>query len=96
MDLSTRKADLATILRLAEKGPVLLAHQGQEFMVSKADDFEAEVEGLRNSARFQAFLDKRLQGAGWIPLAKIEQEIAADLDKERKGRSKGEKKKGSG
>ncbi len=84
IDLSARKADLAGILRLAEKGPVLLTRQGQEFLISKADDFEAEVEALRRSGRFQAFLDKRLRGAGWVPLAKIEKEIAADLEKEKK------------
>jgi len=84
IDLSARQADLAGILRLAEKGPVLLTDQGQEFLVSKADDFAAEIQALRQSARFQAFLDKRLSGAGWIPLAKIEKAIAADLAKEKK------------
>jgi hypothetical protein len=94
IDLSARKVDLAGILRLAEKGPVLLTSEGQEFLVSKADDFAAEVQALRQSVRFQAFLDKRLSGAGWIPLAQIEKEIAADLAKE-KNRSP-RRKKGAG
>jgi hypothetical protein len=78
IDLSTRKIDLAAILRLAEKEAVLLTCKGKEFLLSKADDFDAEVEALRKSVRFQAFLNKRLSGAGWIPLAKVDKEIAAD------------------
>jgi len=94
--LSARKADLAGVLRLAEKGPVLLTDDGREFLVSKADDFAAEIEALRQSIPFQAFLDKRLCGTGWTSLAEIEKEIAADLAKGKKGSRRKAKGKGKG
>jgi hypothetical protein len=81
INLSSHKLDLAGALRLAAKGPVLLTEGGQEFVLSKADDFEAEVEALRNSRRFQAFLDRRMKRAGWTPLSEIEREIADELKK---------------
>jgi hypothetical protein len=79
VDLSRRKVDLAAILRWAEKGPVLLHSAGREFVVSKADDFDAEVQALRKSARFQAFLDRRLTDETWIPMAEVEREVADEL-----------------
>jgi hypothetical protein len=79
IDLSRRKADLASILRLAAKEPVLITSAGQEFLVSRADDFDAEVAVLRQSARFQALLGKRQKSRRRIPLAEIEEEIAAAL-----------------
>jgi len=81
---------LPSLLRLAKKGPVLLQSAGQEFLISKADDFDREVEALRASRRFQAFLDKRLRRTSWIPLAQVEQEIAAELGKRaRRGKERG-------
>jgi hypothetical protein len=79
IDLARRKADLASILRLAAKEPVLITSGGKEFVVSRADDFDAEVAALRQSARFQAFLDQRQKSGRRIPLSEIEQEIAAAL-----------------
>ena len=89
--IDSRTADLAAVLRLAARGPVLLTSAGGEFVVSKADDFEVEVEALRQSPRFQAFLDRRLKSSTWIPLAKIEKEIAADLGKRQSRRKRREK-----
>ena len=84
IDLSARHLDVAALLRLAEKEPILLTNAGQEFMVSKEDDFDAEVEALRRSARFQAFLNKRRKDSTWIPMAQVEKEIAAELAKRRR------------
>ena len=56
-------------------------------MAGKADDFEAEVQALRRSTRFQAFLDKRMADTTWIPLGKVEKEIAADLENHKSARA---------
>jgi hypothetical protein len=42
---------------------LLLAPDGREYILSQADDFEQEVETLRQSTKFQAFLaERRLPG----------------------------------
>ena len=52
-------------------------------IVRPVDDFEAEVEALRNSQRFQAFLDQRMESQVRIPLDEIEREIEEDLRRDR-------------
>ena len=67
------KVDLAWF---AEGG---LAPDGREFIPAEADDFEAEVEALRNSACFQSFLDERMADPGRTSIDDIEKELAAEL-----------------
>lgn len=81
IDLNRDKLDLAAVLRLAEHGPVLLTHEGKEFIMSPADDFEAEVETLRNNVDFQTFLDERRKSQVRIPLEEIEKEIDEEIQK---------------
>jgi hypothetical protein len=82
VDLAMEKPDLERIINLARHGPVLLlAADGQEFLLSEADDFEAEVEALRASQTFQKFLDERLRYKRTIPLEEIEKEIEQELNK---------------
>ena len=50
---------------MAHKEPVLvLTSDGEEFILSQADDFAREVEVLRNSQTFQKFLEERPQCRG--------------------------------
>jgi len=49
--------------------------------ISEADDFDAEVEALRNSRRFQQFLDERMRDKTRLPIEQIEKEIAEELQK---------------
>ena len=80
VDLAKEKVGLAQVIRFAEKEPVLLvAENGYEFILSQADDFEAEVEALRNSYEFQAFLDQRMKSPIRIPIEDIEREVEAQL-----------------
>jgi PHD/YefM family antitoxin component YafN of YafNO toxin-antitoxin module len=73
--------DLASVLALAEEGPVvLLAPNGKEYVLAPADDFDHEVEQLRQSAAFQHFLDER--SAHKRPrraLADVAREIEAEI-----------------
>ena len=70
------------MIGIARKEPVLaLTSDGEEFIFSQADDFEKEVESLRNSQTFQKFLEERSQCKARIPLSEIEREIDEDLSK---------------
>jgi len=54
---------------------------GDNSITSEADDFDAEVEALRNSRRFQQFLDERMRDKTRLPIEQIEKEIAEELQK---------------
>ncbi|MCX7012798.1 MAG: hypothetical protein NTW86_09620 [Candidatus Sumerlaeota bacterium] len=80
VDLRTESVDLPRLLHLAEEGAVLVvAEDGHEFILAEADDFDAEAEALRNSARFQAFLDRRMSEEMRIPIEEIERETEKEL-----------------
>ena len=67
---------------MAREEPVLvLTSDGEEFILSQADDFDKEVEALRNSQTFQKFLEERPLCKARIPLSEIEREIDEDLSK---------------
>jgi hypothetical protein len=70
---------LAQIFNFARKESVLLLAGEEEFILSRADDFEAEVETIRNSTDFQSFLDRRMQCKVRFPIEDIEKEIEEEL-----------------
>ena len=85
IDLKKEKVELTQLLHYAEKGPVLLVTaDGHEFILSEADDFESEVEALRNSQEFQLFLDDRMKIQTKIPIEEIEKEVELELQTIRK------------
>ncbi|MBX0328415.1 hypothetical protein K2Z83_12085 [Oscillochloris sp. ZM17-4] len=60
INLLEQPVDMTELLTLIQEGPVvLLAPNGKEYLVAEADDFDQEVEQLRASTAFQAFLDER-------------------------------------
>jgi hypothetical protein len=80
VDLAQEQIDLTSLLRLAQNEPILLlTAEGQEFLLSEADDFEREVETLRASKSFQQFLDERSAGKSKISLDELELEIEKEL-----------------
>ena len=85
VNLKDEKLDLETVINLARKETVvILTSDGKEFVIAAADDFEQEVDALRNSQSFQRFLAERSQSIGRIPLEEIEAEIERELTAERK------------
>ncbi len=81
IDLEKEKLELSQIFETARLEPVLLlAEDGEEFILSPADEFESEVEALRSSRRFQAFLDERMKCKVRFPLEEIEKEIEEELN----------------
>ena len=87
INLAEQPIDITHILELAQEGPVvLLAADGREYVIAEADDFEQEVEQLRNSLAFQRFLDERSAhktNKRRIPLDVIAREIDAELAAQR-------------
>jgi hypothetical protein len=74
------KLDLDSAINLARNEPLLLlTADGREFLMTLADDFEQEVETLRQSQAFQRFLDERSASPRRIPLDEIEAEIDQEL-----------------
>jgi hypothetical protein len=76
IDLGRQKVDLSEVIDWARQEPVLLiAPDGREFCLAEADDFDEEVETLRQSRPFQEFLDSRSACPQRIPLEEIEREL---------------------
>jgi hypothetical protein len=82
VDLAQHTLDVEQLLALARQGPVLLlTAEGEEFCLAEADDFDREVEALRNSRAFQQFLDERSKYTRTIPLEELEEELEKADDK---------------
>jgi hypothetical protein len=89
IDLTKTNIDLSTLFVVAQAEPVrLITQDGHEFVLLQIDEqvdeeFEAEVEALRNSPSFQAFLDERRKCQTMISIEEIEQQINTELDLQR-------------
>lgn len=83
INLAEQTVDIIQVLELAQEGPVLLlTEDGREYVLAEANDFDREVEQLRNSVAFQRFLDQRSTYQTTkrrIPLDVIRREIEAEL-----------------
>ena len=81
VDLAQRAIDLPHLLELAQAGPVVvLTPDGREYVLAEANDLEQEVEQLRNSVAFQAFLAERsAQNKPRVPFEHVMREIGAGL-----------------
>jgi len=77
IDLSRERIPIEKLLDLARKEPLLLlTGEGEEFLLSGADDFDQEVEALRSSEAFHHFLDERSRSGRRIPLEDIQRELS--------------------
>jgi PHD/YefM family antitoxin component YafN of YafNO toxin-antitoxin module len=80
VNLAREKFDLEAVINLARTEPVLLlTPDGKEFCIAEADDFEREVNYLRESHAFQGFLDERSACAKRTSLVEIEKELELEL-----------------
>ncbi len=83
INLQDPQPSLAELLQAARGEPVLLVEPtGGEFVLSVADDFDAEVSALRASPAFQAFLDQRSRPTRTRPFSEYVRELDADLTRE--------------
>lgn len=72
--------NLAGAVILAENEPVLNLSAGKEYMLSAVDDFDEEIEALRNRVRFQEFLDERRKSVGRISIDELERRLSAPTE----------------
>ena len=81
INLAEQAVDLVQLLELAQSGPVVvLTEDGREYVLAEADDFEQEVEQLRNSVAFQTFLAERsAKDKPRISLEQVMREIEEEL-----------------
>jgi len=82
IDLAKEPLGLSRIFSFARMEPVLLVMGEEEFVLSRADDFEAEVEAIRNSPSFQKFLDSRMKCKARFAIEDIEKEVDDELQAE--------------
>ena len=59
VELSKKTVTLDQLLEWASQESVIIRRNGEEFILALVDDFAAEVESLRDSDEFIAFLDAR-------------------------------------
>jgi hypothetical protein len=84
IDLAREPLDVRALLALARREPVLvMAEDGELFMLSEADDFDEEVSVLRSSQAFQRFLDERSRSPHLASLDDLDRDIDRDLAAQR-------------
>ena len=76
VDLKTERLSLEQILAMSGKDTLLLRDvEGEEFLLTPADDFATEVELLRRNHEFLAFLDGRFASRKRKPLDEVETKL---------------------
>jgi hypothetical protein len=84
VSLPDEKLDLEALIKMAHAEPILLlTADGREFVLAEADDFDQEVEALRQSPAFQQSLDSRSRSPRRVPLEEIEAEIEQELQRQK-------------
>lgn len=95
IDLEKQPLDLEAIIRIARQESVLLLlPDGKEFCIAEADDFDREIEALRQSKSFQKLLEQRATSNGAVSLEEVEKQITremADKERNREGTSRVER-----
>lgn len=82
INIEKENIGLNQIVSLARKESILLLSGADEFIISRADDFESEVEAIRNSSNFQSFLDERMKCETRFPIEEVEKEVENELSGE--------------
>ena len=77
LDLSKQQFTVDELLRSAEGETVLIrSHDGHEFFLEAADQFEQEVAAFAASEKFLSFLAQRSQEEASLSLEDIEQRLS--------------------
>ena len=77
IELETKQPSLGELLKLAGRTNLLLkSAEGREFVLEEVDDFAREVEILRRSKSFRAFLAKRSVEPANIPLSEVRRRLS--------------------
>lgn len=76
IELTSHAPSVQELVALAGEGAVIIkTEQGRQFVLAEVDEFELEVELLKNSPAFLAFLEQRSKQRGATTLADLRQEL---------------------
>lgn len=76
VELSTETPTLSDLLSLARQDSVLVtAEDGDSFLLTRADEFDTEVQLLRRNHRFLAMLNELKKDRETIPLEEAERRL---------------------
>jgi len=76
INLSNERPSIQKLFAMAKaEGALICEDNGDTFLLTLADEFESEVELLKRSHKFLAFLDERLKSNKTIPLEQVETEL---------------------
>ncbi len=76
VELVTKGASVEELLSMARQENVLVTTEdGESFLISSADDFDTEVQLLRQNHKFLAMLDKLKRDRETIPLEEVEMSL---------------------
>ncbi len=79
VNLSNGKPSVQELFDLARTEGVLICEDnGDKFLLSLADDFETEVELLRRSDKFLAFLEGRFNSTQTTPIEQVEAKLLSN------------------
>lgn len=77
IQLEERQLTIDELIKLARNETVVLRQaDGAMFAIASVDDFEVEVEILKNNAEFMAFLKELSQEEATISLQSLREELA--------------------
>ena len=80
LTIQSKSANPVQLFNFARNEPLLIVTEtGEEFILTRADNFDAEVEAIRNSQSFQTFLDERMQVTKKRPLTDLLAEVEIEL-----------------
>ncbi len=76
IELTSDAPTLHELVILADQENVIIrTAQGRQFLLAELDDFELEVERLKNSEEFMAFLDERSKERGTTSIEELRKEL---------------------
>ncbi|PYS59321.1 MAG: hypothetical protein DMF73_20500 [Acidobacteria bacterium] len=76
IELTLGTASIHELVELAGRENIIINTQGgKQFVLAELDDFELEVEQLKNSKEFMAFLDQRSKERGTIPVEELRRDL---------------------
>ena len=76
IELALGTASIHKLVELAGRENIIINTQGgKQFVLAELDDFELEVEQLKNSKEFMAFLDQRSKERGTIPVEELRRDL---------------------
>lgn len=74
VDLSKDQRSIQHLLDLAnEDNLILRSSEGKEYILAELDDFDREIELMRNHPELMAFLDERYKEKAIYPLEEVKE-----------------------